>query len=153
LAVANGSTDATFSFDAGRNPPIDQYVGVGVTIPLRIFDHNQGEKLRTKLDIQRSERLMEATRAQVFNDVDSAHATLLSTVTLLTPYKEHYLPQASRIRDTISFSYEHGAASLLDFLGAQADYRAVQLSYLNLISAYLVAASQLNLAVGREVIP
>ena len=153
LAVANGSTDPTFSFDAGRNPPIDQYVGVGVTIPLRIFDHNQGEKLRTKLDIQRNERLREATRAQVFNDVDSAHATLLSTVTLLTPYKEHYLPQASRIRDTISFSYEHGAASLLDFLGAQADYRAVQLSYLNLISAYLVAASQLNLAVGREVIP
>jgi outer membrane protein, heavy metal efflux system len=153
LAVANGSTDPIFSFDAGRNPPIDQYVGVGVTIPLRIFDHNQGEKLRTKLDIQRSERLMEATRAQVFNDVDSAHATLMSTVILLKPYKEHYLPQASRIRDTISFSYEHGAASLLDFLNAQADYRGVQLSYLNLISSYLVAASQLNLAVGREVIP
>jgi cobalt-zinc-cadmium efflux system outer membrane protein len=153
LAVANGSTDPVFSFDAGRNPPIDQYVGVGVTIPLRIFDRNQGEKLRTKLDIQRNERLMEATRAQVFNDVDSAHATLMSTVILLKPYKEHYLPQASRIRDTISFSYEHGAASLLDFLNAQADYRAVQLSYLNLISSYLVAASQLNLAVGREVIP
>jgi outer membrane protein, heavy metal efflux system len=153
LAVANGSTDPTFSFDAGRNPPIDQYIGVGVTIPLRIFDHNQGEKLRTKLDIQRSERLMEAARAQVFNDVDSAHATLMSNVILLKPYKEHYLPQASRIRDTISFSYEHGAASLLDFLSAQADYRAVQLSYLNLISSYLVAASQLNLAVGREVIP
>jgi cobalt-zinc-cadmium efflux system outer membrane protein len=153
LAVANGSTDPIFSFDAGRNPPIDQYIGVGVTIPLRIFDHNQGEKLRTKLDIQRSERLTQATRAQVFNDVDSAHATLLSTVILLKPYKEHYLPQASRIRDTISFSYEHGAASLLDFLNAQADYRSVQLSYLNLISSYLVAASQLNLAVGREVIP
>jgi cobalt-zinc-cadmium efflux system outer membrane protein len=74
-------------------------------------------------------------------------------VTLLKPYKEHYLPQALRIRDTISFSYEHGAASLLDFLNAQADYRGVQLSYLNLISSYLVAANQLNLAVGREVIP
>jgi cobalt-zinc-cadmium efflux system outer membrane protein len=153
LSVANSSTDPIFSFDAGRNPPIDQYVGVGVTIPLRIFDHNQGEKLRTKLDIQRSERLTEATRAQVFNDVDSAHATLLSNVILLKPYKEQYLPQALRIRDTISFSYEHGAASLLDFLNAQADYRGVQLSYLNLISSYLVAASQLNLAVGREVIP
>jgi cobalt-zinc-cadmium efflux system outer membrane protein len=153
LAVANGSTDPVFSLDAGRNPPIDQYIGVGVSIPLRVFDRNQGEKLRTKLDIQRSERLMEAARAQVFNDVDSAHATLMSNVILLKPYKEHYLPQASRIRDTISFSYEHGSASLLDFLGAQADYRAVQLNYLNLISSYLVAASQLNLAVGREVIP
>jgi outer membrane protein, heavy metal efflux system len=153
LAVANGSTDPTFSFDAGRNPPIDQYFGVGVSIPLRLFDRNQGEKLRTKLDIDRSQRLMEATRAQVFNDVDSAHATLLSTVILLKPYKDHYLPQASRIRDTISFSYEHGAASLLDFLSAQADYRTVQVSYLNLVAAYLVAAGQLNLAVGREVLP
>jgi outer membrane protein, heavy metal efflux system len=153
LAEANGSTDPTFSLDAGRNPPIDQYIGVGVSIPLRIFDRNQGEKLRTRIDIDRSQRLMDATRAQVFNDVDSAHATLLSTITLLKPYKEHYLPQASSIRDTISFSYEHGAASLLDFLSAQSDYRSVQVSYLNLVATYLVAAGQLNLAVGREVIP
>jgi cobalt-zinc-cadmium efflux system outer membrane protein len=152
LAVAMGSTDPTFGFDVGRNPPIDQYIGVSVSIPLRIFDRNQGEKLRTQLDIDRNERLMEVTRAQVFSDVDSAYATLQSTVTLLQPFKDRYLQQASRVRDTISFSYEHGAASLLDFLGAQADYRGVQLSYLNLVGSYLDAASQLNLAVGNEVI-
>jgi len=152
LAVAMGSTDPTFGIDAGRNPPIDQYIGVSVSVPLRIFDRNQGEKLRTQLDIDRNERLMEVTRAQVFSDVDSAYATLQSTVTLLQPFKVHYLQQASRVRDTISFSYEHGAASLLDFLGAQADYRGVQLSYLNLVGSYLDAASQLNLAVGKEVI-
>jgi cobalt-zinc-cadmium efflux system outer membrane protein len=95
---------------------------------------------------------MQAARAQVFSDVDSAYATLTSTVTLLQPYKDRYLQQASRIRDTISFSYQHGAASLLDFLNAQADYRGVQLSYLNLVGSYLQAANQLNLAVGREVI-
>jgi cobalt-zinc-cadmium efflux system outer membrane protein len=152
LAVAMGSTDPTFGVDVGRNPPIDQYIGVSVSIPLRIFDRNQGEKLRTQLDIDRNEKLMEVTRAQVFSDVDSAYATLESTVALLQPYKDRYLQQASRVRDTISFSYEHGAASLLDFLGAQADYRGVQVNYLNLIGAYLDAAGQLNLAVGREVI-
>jgi cobalt-zinc-cadmium efflux system outer membrane protein len=41
----------------------------------------------------------------------------------------------------------------MDFLNAQSDYRAVQLAYLQLIGAYLTAAGQLNLAVGREVIP
>ena len=152
LAVANGSTDPTFGFDVGRNPPIDQYFGFSVSIPLRIFDRNQGEKLRTQLDIGRSEKLMEAARAQVFSDVDSAYATVNSTVVLLQPYKDRYLQQASRIRDTIAFSYEHGAASLLDFLNAQADYRRVQINYLNLVAAYLDAANQLNLAVGREVI-
>jgi cobalt-zinc-cadmium efflux system outer membrane protein len=104
------------------------------------------------LDIDRNEKLMEATRAQVFSDVDSAYATVNSTVILLQPYKDRYLKQASRVRDTIAFSYEHGAASLLDFLNAQADYRSVQVNYLNLVASYLNAASQLNLAVGREVI-
>src|ERR1700722_12693464 len=76
LAVANGSTDPTLSFDVGRNPPIDFYFGVGVNFPLRIFDRNQGEKLRTQIDIRRNEKLRAATEAQVFNDVDSAYATL-----------------------------------------------------------------------------
>lgn len=152
LAVANGSTDPIFSFDFARNPPIPVYVGVGVAIPLRVFDRNQGEKLRTQLDIDRNQRQMEATRAQVFSDVDSAYAALNSTVVLLLPYKERYLKQAESVRDTIEFSYQSGAASLLDFLNAQADYRSVQVNYLNLVGSYLTAAAQLNLAVGGEVI-
>jgi cobalt-zinc-cadmium efflux system outer membrane protein len=152
LAVANGSTDPTFGIDAGRNPPIDQYVGFNVSIPLRIFDRNQGEKLRTKLDITRDERLRDAAEAQVFSDVDSGYATMESTVKLLMPYKAKYLQQSVRVRDTIFFSYRNGGASLLDFLNAESDYRAVQLNYVNLVGSYLTAAAQLNLAVGREVI-
>jgi cobalt-zinc-cadmium efflux system outer membrane protein len=153
LAIANGSTDPTLGFDVGRNPPIDQYIGFNVSFPLRIFDRNQGEKLRTKLDIDRNQRLVDAAQAQVFSDVDSAYATLNSNVILLRPYKAKYLEQAIRVRDTIAFSYQHGGASLLDFLSAQGEYRTVQLAYVNLVGSYLSAASQLNLAVGREVIP
>lgn len=158
LAVANGSTDPTLSTwytynSSFANPNANQTLGVGVSIPLRIFDRNQGEKLRTRLDIDRNEQLALATRAQVFSDVDSAYASVESSVVLLKPYKNKYLQMASRIRDTIAFSYEHGAASLLDFLNAQADYRSVQVNYLNLVASYLDAANQLNEAVGREVIP
>jgi cobalt-zinc-cadmium efflux system outer membrane protein len=153
LAVANGSTDPTFSVDGGLNPPIDHYIGFGVTFPLRLFDRNQGEKLRTQLDVERNTHLLAAAQAQVFNDVDSAYATLSSNLALLHPYKEKYLEQAVRVRDTIAFSYQHGGASLLDFLNAQGEYRTVQLAYVNLVGSYLSASSQLNLAVGREVIP
>jgi cobalt-zinc-cadmium efflux system outer membrane protein len=124
-----------------------------VNIPLRIFDRNQGEKARTQLDIGRNQRLVEATRTQILSDVDSAYATLQSNLTLLRPYKTAYLAQAVRVRETISFAYQHGGASLLDFLQAQQDYRGIQLSYLNLVGAYLNSASQLNFAVGREVVP
>ncbi len=47
----------------------------------------------------------------------------------------------------------HGAASLLDFLNAQADYRNVEVNYVNLIDSYLKVASQLSLAAGHEVFP
>ena len=152
LAVANASTDPTFAMDLARNPPIPAYIGFSVTIPLRIFDRNQGEKARTQLDIQRNARLQEASQAQVFSDVDSAFATLNSSLVLLRSYKTKYLDQATRVRDTVSFSYQHGGASLLDFLNAQNDYRSVQLNYLNLVGSYMTAASQLNMAVGIEVV-
>lgn len=152
LAVSNGSTDPTFSFDVGRNPPIDVYIGVDVQIPLRIFDRNQGNKLHTKIDITRNEKLRDAAQAQVFNDVDSAYATLNSNIILLRPYKQKYLAQAVRVRDTILFSYQHGGASLLDFLNAESDYRSVELNYVNLVGSFLTAAAQLNQAVGKEVI-
>src|SRR5262249_26692233 len=40
LAVANSTTDPTFSIDFARNPPIPAYFGVSMTFPLRIFDRN-----------------------------------------------------------------------------------------------------------------
>jgi len=152
LAVANGSTDPIFGLDFGRNPPIDQYFGVSVSIPLRIFDRNQGEKQRTQLDIDRNQRLYNASQAQVFSDVDSAYALVNSNLILLRPYKAKYLELAVRVRETVRFSYEHGGASLLDFISAESEYRSVQLNYLNLVGTYLVSAGQLNLAVGREVV-
>jgi cobalt-zinc-cadmium efflux system outer membrane protein len=152
LAWANGSTDPTFSMDFARNPPIPVYLGVSVSIPLRIFDRNQGEKARTQIDIGRNERLRDATQAQVFNDVDSAYATIESTLILLKTYHDNYLDRALRVRETIFYSYQNGGASLIDFLQAQQDYRSVRLNYANLIGSYLATAAQLNLAVGREVI-
>ncbi len=152
LAVANGSADPTFGVDFARNPPLTAYFGVGVNIPLRVFDRNQGEKERTRLDVTRAERLHDAATAQVFSDVDSAYVALVSASNLLRAYKEKYLETSTRVRDTVAYSYQHGAAALVDFLDAQRDYRAVQAAYLNLTGTYLTAVGQLNLAVGREAI-
>jgi cobalt-zinc-cadmium efflux system outer membrane protein len=158
LAIANGSTDPTFggwiTHNSSNNNPFGiNTLGVSVSFPLRIFDRNQGEKLRTKLDITRNQRLRDAAEASVLSDVDSSYATVSSDLALLRPYKAKYLQLSIRVRDTITFSYEHGGASLLDLLNAQSEYRSVQLNYANLLGSYLTAAAQLNEAVGREVIP
>jgi cobalt-zinc-cadmium efflux system outer membrane protein len=153
LAIANGSADPTFTLDASHQPPpLNTYLGATVSIPLRIFDRNQGEKLATLLDIGRNEKLRDAARLTALHDVDSAYATLRSSLKLLRPYKTEYLKEAQDIRSAVSFAYLHGGASLLDFLDAQKEYRDTELSYLNLVGAYLSSANQLNFAVGREVV-
>ncbi len=153
LAVANGSTDPTFSVNGSRQAePLNTYFGVGVSIPLRIFDRNQGDKLHTLLDINRNQKLRDLAEVTALRDVDSAYATLQNTITLLRPYKEKYLKEAEDIRETISYAYQHGGASLLDYLDAQKQYRDTQLNYLNLVGAYFSAANQVNFSVGREVI-
>jgi cobalt-zinc-cadmium efflux system outer membrane protein len=160
LAIANGSTDPTFGVNVGHQttadnntPPLSTWLGASVSIPLRIFDRNQGEKLRTELDIRRNEQLLEATRTQVLSDVDSSYATVMSAVALLRPYKTTYLDEATRVRDTVTFSYQSGGASLVELLLAQQEYRAVRVAFVNLVAAFLNAVNQLNLAVGREVLP
>ena len=158
LAEADGSTDPTigvwFTHNGSfNNPDALNTLGASVSIPLRVFDRNQGEKLRTKIDINRNEKVRQGVETQVYSDVDSAYTVVNSNIALLKPYKRQYLEQAVRVRDTVFFSYQHGGAALLDFLNAESEYRAVELSYVNLLGAYLTAAAQLNMAVGREVIP
>lgn len=157
LAVANGSTDPTFSVfftnnSSNNNPYAQKTLGASVNIPLRINDRNQGEKARTELDIRKSQREKDAAEAQVFSDVDSAYVAVNSTVTLLKTYKATYLDVASSVRDTVQFAYNRGGATLVDYLDAEKSYRDVRLAYLNLVGTFLTAGSQLNMAVGQEVI-
>ena len=122
LAVSNGSADPTFTFDAGHNPPLNGYIGFGIQIPIRIFDRNQGEKLRTQLDIGHAERIKDMTEAQVFSDVDSAYVTTVSSVELLKPYRDTYLQLAKDVRDVYKRQvvHAHFAAGAVRVFSAQA---------------------------------
>jgi cobalt-zinc-cadmium efflux system outer membrane protein len=117
LTVANGSTDPTWSLWTTHNPsfnnPYDyNTIGASVGFPIRLFDRNQGEKARTKLDIAKNEKLVDGANAQIFNDVDSAYYTLLQNINLLKPYKGKYLAEALQTRDIMTLAYHNGNARL-----------------------------------------
>jgi outer membrane protein, heavy metal efflux system len=150
LAWANGSTDPAVGGDFTRVGSSNT-VGVDISIPLRIFDRNQGEKLRTLLDIKHSQQVRESVVNGAFQDIDTAYAMVDSVRALLRPYRDTYLPTAARVRDSISYSFSRGGSTLLDFLDAQQSYRDTELAYRNLIASYLSAVNQLNMAVGQEV--
>ncbi len=152
LAWANGSWDPAVGLEYQRTQK-DNTMGLGITIPLRIFDRNQGEKARTQLEIGRAEKLQDGLVASIYRDVDSAYAAVNSVRDLILPYRDRYLSQAGEVRETVSFAYAQGGASLLEFLDAQKSYRDTQLAYRNLIGNYLSALNQLSLAMGQEVNP
>ena len=94
-----------------------------------------------------------ASKPRCYSDVDSAYATLSSDINLLQALQAPISGRGGARARHGSLFLPARRRRLLDFLNAESEYRTVELSYVNLVGSYLTAAAQLNLAVGREVIP
>jgi cobalt-zinc-cadmium efflux system outer membrane protein len=124
-----------------------------ISIPLPIFNRNQGEIARTRYAITQAEQQQIAARGQVLTDVRDAYEALESNDRIAKYFKSGYLEVSQKNRDISEYSYRRGAASLLDFLDAERSYRATQLAWRQTIAAYLTALEQLREAVGTRTLP
>jgi cobalt-zinc-cadmium efflux system outer membrane protein len=123
------------------------------SVPLPIFNRNQGEIARTRYAITQSQELEKAVNNQVMTDVQDAYYGLETNDQVVQLYLSGYLAEAQADRDIAEYSYQRGAASLLDFLDAERSYRATQITYRQTLAAYLVALEQLREAVGVRNLP
>jgi len=118
------------------------------SIPLPIFNRNQGEIARARYAITQADQQAKATNGQVLTDVRDAYEGLRTNDKVVTLYRSGYLDVAKKDRDISQYAYQRGAASLLDFLDAERSYRATQLAYRQALASYLLALEQLREAVG-----
>lgn len=123
------------------------------SIPLPIFNRNQGEIARTRYAIAQSQELERAANNQVMTDVHDAYYELQTNDQVIQLYVSGYLAEAQADRDIAEYSYQRGATSLLDFLDAERSYRATQLAYRQTLASYLLALEQLREAVGIRNLP
>ncbi len=147
LARANASWDFTPQLEYQRIGA-DNTIGFGVSLPLRIFDRNQGEIARTRAEIDRADAQRDATVVQALSEISAALSTLTSEREKVRMLREVYLPKAQQARDTVEFAYRRGGVSLLDFLDAQRTYRETTQEHLRALGNYLTAIDQLEAAVG-----
>jgi cobalt-zinc-cadmium efflux system outer membrane protein len=152
FAVASGTADPTVASEYERSGAANTF-GVSVSIPLRIFDRNQGEKERTRYEVNSSRFAITAARNQVVSDVDQAWLALDTAQRQAVRYNTHYLDEASRVRDNLQFSYRNGNSTLLDYLEALRDYRAIHLSGLNANAQVWLAIHQLSYATATDILP
>ncbi len=125
----------------------------GVSVPLPIFNRNQGEIARTHVVITQAQRQQEAARGQALTEVKDAYEALMESDRVTQYFRSTYLEVSQKSRDISEYAYRRGAAPLLDFLDAERSYRAIQLAYRQAIAAYLTALEQLREAVGTRSLP
>jgi cobalt-zinc-cadmium efflux system outer membrane protein len=123
------------------------------SIPLAIFNRNQGEIARTRFAITQAQEQEKATNGQALTDVRDAYEGLRVSDRIVQLYRSGYLDVAQKDRDIAEYAYQRGAVSLLDFLDAERNYRATQLAYRQALASYLLALEQLRQAVGTRALP
>ncbi len=152
LAYANGTTDPTLEGEYDRSGTYNS-AGFSISIPLRIFDHNQGNKATAKYQAQSIQFSEIAARNQVYADVDQAWIGYQASRELADRYHGHYLDEAKDVLSIAQFAYEHGGLALLDYLNALQDERTTNLNALNAYAQTWQAIHQLSFATGTEVVP
>ena len=152
LAEVNGRPDVTLSGTYSRSSG-QNTATVGVSVPLPIFDRNQGEVARTRAAAIQAEQQRAESSGQVQTDVKGAFEGLQETDRVVRYYRSGYLDVARRSHDISEYAYQKGGTSLFDFLDAERSYRATELGYRQALAAYLVAVEQLRQAVGTRSLP
>jgi cobalt-zinc-cadmium efflux system outer membrane protein len=123
------------------------------SIPLPIFNRNQGEIARSRFAITQAQEQEKASNGQVLTDVHDAFEGLRMNDHVIQLYRSGYLEVAQKDRDISEYAYKRGAVNLLDFLDAERSYRATQLAYRQALASYLLALEQLREAVGTRALP
>jgi len=149
LAKANGKQDPTVSFNYSHTGGISAAT-FAFSIPLAIFDRNQGNIAQSRIAIRQAEEQKKAASGQVLTDVKDAWEAFRENARIAQLYKSGYLEIAQRSRDISEYAYRRGAIALLDFLDAERTYRATQLAYRQAVASYLTAVEQLRQAVGSR---
>ena len=152
LAYANGTTDPTLEGEYDRSGTYNS-AGFNISIPLRIFDRNQGNKETSKYLAQSSRFAEIAARNQVYSDVDQAWVGYTTSKVLADRYNGHYLDEAKDVLSIAQFAYEHGGLALLDYLNAIQDDRTTTLNALNAYAQTWMAIHQLSFATATDVVP
>ena len=152
FAIASGTSDPTIAGEYERSG-IDNTFGASIAIPLRIFDRNQGEKERTRFEVNSNRFAVTAARNQVISDVVQGWDSLEAAQRLTSRYRTHYLDEAAHVRDNLQFSYRNGNSTLLDYLDALRSYRAINLGSLNANGQLWIAIHQLSYAASTDLVP
>lgn len=126
---------------------------LGVTVPIPIYNRNQGQIMRSRLNVGQTRTQIDQATRQVVTDVQQAEREYRITRQAAQQFDTELKPWAEEILGTSRTRYKEQSENLLQFLTARADYVAVVKQYLDVLVRHRRAMLDLNTAVGQRLLP
>ena len=153
LQEAQGQVDYTLGAEYRRQQGVNgtgNLAGLFFSVPLPIFNRNQGEIARATAEQEKAARSLAATGATVAAEVSSVHQDFESARQLLAEMERDLLTPAADARSGTTYMYQAGATSLLDVLDAQRAFNETMDTYYSAQAAYRRAEARLSLVTGVD---
>ncbi|GAC1449050.1 MAG: TolC family protein [Isosphaeraceae bacterium] len=126
---------------------------LGVTVPLPVYNRNQGSIARAKLNVTQSQIELATVERQVITDVQQAVHEYEVTARMVERIRDQLEPSARQVRDDTRRLYEGGEVNLVAFLNAQRDYQDIVKQYLDTVVRHRRAMLALNTVMGQRIMP
>jgi cobalt-zinc-cadmium efflux system outer membrane protein len=152
LAIAQSRPDpvAGLSYTRKGVADIGSSYGANVTLPLTLFDRNQGDVARARAQKEAAAAQVKALEAQVRTEVRTAWGQYRASRRIVEQIEADLIPSAGTARDTAAYVYRTHASTLLEFLDAERAYNDAMDSYFDAQAAARTAAFQLEAAMGEN---
>ncbi len=160
LQRANRFSDAYVLFQPytyQNNAPYGRLSGsswaLGITVPLPVYNRNQGNIERARLNIDQSRIQQSAIERKIVAEVRQAYREYEISRQLVDRLRRTVLPQLDRaLKDRLRL-FEEGEATKIAFHDTQRRYNDAAKAYLDAVVRHRRSMLNLNTAVGQRILP
>jgi cobalt-zinc-cadmium efflux system outer membrane protein len=124
-----------------------------VTVPIPIYNRNQGNIQRARLNVGQTQTQLVGQVRQVITDVQLAEREYLVTRESAQRFESTLAPYARKILASAQKRYDLGEESLIIFLGVRNEYASTVKLNLDTLIRHRRAMLDVNTAVGQRILP
>lgn len=126
---------------------------VGVTVPLPLFDRNQGNIQRARITASQTRVQLADIERRVVAEVEQAARQYEVTRAAVGRLEQAILPSATQIREAATLRFTEGEADAFELLNAQRGYNDVVRQYRDTLIRHRRSMLRLNTTTGRRILP
>ena len=130
---------------------IDNSFVLGITLPLKIFDRNEGGIVRADAEQRRAANLGSVIQKEIELEVQQAYNAMEINRQRVDYIRTRHLKKAEEASDVTLASYNLGGATLIDYLDAQRTYRDALRIYNQALFDERISLYELASAIGLGV--